>query len=379
MITRQSCSRFTGNCFLLFVSLVVGLLLLEIILRVFTPFEMRLKGDRIILPVNQRYEFHNSGLRGVDDLIVHSKNSVGFRGEEPAMAEKGALRIVAIGGSTTECLFLSDGHDWPALVGANLRAEGEKVWINNAGLDGHSTFGHALLFDEFVAPLKPDFTLYLVGLNDLSRLVDSEHTAAQIRSGLIFTSVEGFFKSVAAYSDLAALALHLYRVLKAQLNGLPHKAVDLTTVPQGQARERGVETYLAMHRTKYLPGYEARLRDLVARTRKAGSEPALITQPALYGPGHDPVTGVDLSSAIIGRRSGLTIWRRLEIYNDVTRKVAAELNTPLIDLARKMPKDSTFFYDWNHYTNAGAAQVARIVTDGLKPLIAEKKRGEAPK
>jgi len=34
-----------------------------------------------------------------------------------------------------------------------------------------------------------------------------------------------------------------------------------------------------------------------------------------------------------------------------------------------LPKNSAFFYDYGHFTNEGAQQVAEIVADSLKAII----------
>ena len=44
----------------------------------------------------------------------------------------------------------------------------------------------------------------------------------------------------------------------------------------------------------------------------------------------------------------------------------------MIDLAREMPKNSAYYYDLMHYTNAGAALVADIVAAQLTPFLARK-------
>ena len=44
----------------------------------------------------------------------------------------------------------------------------------------------------------------------------------------------------------------------------------------------------------------------------------------------------------------------------------------MIDLAREMPKDSRYYYDLMHYTNAGAERVADIVAAQLTPFLAAK-------
>ena len=99
----------------------------------------------------------------------------------------------------------------------------------------------------------------------------------------------------------------------------------------------------------------------------------LLTQPVLYGEGVDAATGVDLGHRFVAKdMDGATAWQVLELYNDVTREVGREQGVLVIDLARQMPKNSTYYFDLMHYTNAGAAQVADLIAGQLTPFLAQK-------
>ena len=99
----------------------------------------------------------------------------------------------------------------------------------------------------------------------------------------------------------------------------------------------------------------------------------LLTQPVLYGGGVDKASGVDLDHRFVAKdMDGATAWQVLELYNDVTREVGRERGVLVIDLARQMPKNSTYYFDLMHYTNAGAAQVAEIIAAQLTPFLARK-------
>ena len=131
----------------LFGSALCALLVLEVFLRVVNPLGQRIYGDQIVLPKNTQHTIHNAGNAKLDELVEFSTNSIGFRGAEPPRNFDAALTVVAVGGSTTECLFLSNGRSWPEVAGRLLAPSFEPFWINNAGLDGHSTFGHLFLLD----------------------------------------------------------------------------------------------------------------------------------------------------------------------------------------------------------------------------------------
>jgi hypothetical protein len=45
--------------------------------------------------------------------------------------------------------------------------------------------------------------------------------------------------------------------------------------------------------------------------------------------------------------------------------VSAERGILLIDLARELPKDSRYFYDFLHFTNDGSERVRQIIASHL--------------
>ena len=90
-------------------------------------------------------------------------------------------------------------------------------------------------------------------------------------------------------------------------------------------------------------------------------------------PAVDDVTGVDLGRIeVVPERSGKMIWDLQEVYNDVTRRVGGEQDVTVIDLARRLPKSSRNFYDFIHFTNAGAQAVADILAHDLCPSLTER-------
>ena len=115
----------------------------------------RVYGDQIVLPKNP-----TNGIN-LDELIQFSTNSIGFRGPEPPRKFDSSLTMVTIGGSTTECMYLSNGKSWPEVVGRFLAPAFNPLWINNAGLNGHSSFGHLFLLDQIVGPMRPKVAVSL--------------------------------------------------------------------------------------------------------------------------------------------------------------------------------------------------------------------------
>lgn len=347
-------------------STCIALAGVELVLRARNPFGFRMRGNTLVLPANKVYDIQADSKSRSDQLdahVIHTKNSLGFRGPEPPRDFAGWLTVVAVGGSTTECFYLSDGRTWPERLAARLVPELRGVWVNNAGLDGHSTFGNLLLTRQALVPLHPKVTLYLVGVNDM--FADEARGFDRV--------AQNRWAALADHSEIAATLLNLYRWQRTR------HIEDLGTMPKPVAlRDRplrpvpaAVAQRLWSEQDGRLAAFRRRLGEIVALNREHGIEPVLITQPTLLG-GVDLHTGIDtrpMEVDLWGKVDGALAWKLLERYNDVTRQVGREKGVLTIDLAHALPKDSTFFYDFFHFTNQGADRVGAIVHDGLAPWL----------
>ncbi len=346
----------------------MALLLLEGLLRVYNPLEIRFKPDRIVLPVYKRYVFANTEKfpTKLPKTTIHTKNGLGFRGAPPPRDFQDWLTIITIGGSTTECFYLSDGRTWPDLLGRDLSRKFNRVWLNNAGLDGATTYRHLILLDDYVVKLGPKVVLFLVGINDVGA---GDLAGAEPRRG---HDLAHRWRSLLYRSEVYALGQNLFRYLLAQTRGLHHSEIDLRKVGTLESLPAGAaEKMLDDYQKNSLPFYTQRLEKLVKVCRDHGMEPVFVTQPTLYGPGIDPVTGVNLATVKLGDDlNGALMFQAVELYNGVTRQVAQAQGVLLIDLARELPRNSAYYYDYLHYTEAGAAQVARIIEVQLSPFLA---------
>jgi lysophospholipase L1-like esterase len=376
-ITMGARLNNTGkNLLVLLISLTLFLGACELILRVYNPLGFRIKGNKIILPINKKEIIHHEhGLGKLDKIVVRQSNSLGFRGPEPPADFSQALTIVTVGGSTTECFDLAEDKTWSHRLGIDLQHDFKHLWLNNAGLSGNSTFGHYILIKDYLVKLKPKVVIFLVGINDLG--IRDERDFDQRIHGFNARSLERFLASAAVHSELAAATLNLYRFYfpKSVMinNQSDPQETDFNKLPPFKVSQAARAVMMKDHRDHYLGPYKARLERLMTICREHNIVPVLLTQPVLYGKGVDEATGVDLDHRFVARdMDGATAWQVLELYNDVTREVGRERGVLVIDLARQMPKNSLYFYDLMHYTNAGAARMAEIIAAPLTPFLAQK-------
>jgi len=343
-------------------------ILLETALRIYNPFHFRLKGDSIVLPVNQKIIIANHINPKLDSIITNTRNTLGFRGPELPANAANALTIITIGGSTTECHFLSDNKTWPFLLEKSLDSSFNNVWINNAGLDGHSTFGHIVLLNDYIKKIKPAVALFLIGINDVEMEQPSFHDKLNTRG-----AYADFKHYIFENSEVLNLILNIVRGGRAQkFNNTTNKMMalgnnDLLTLSEETIQKRMV------YQKRFLTGFRKRLAQIADTCSHYQITPVFITQPDQFGAGTDSITGANLELyRLHDDINGKLEWRLLELYNDVTRETGQGKNVLVIDLARLLPKDSRYFYDNSHFTNEGANKVASLVNEKLQPMLLQK-------
>lgn len=336
--------------------LIFVFIALEVILRIYNPFPTRLKGNKIVLPINQKYIIHNNRIPKLDEEIIHTKNSLGFRGDEKPENFENYLSIITVGGSTTECFNLSDSNTWPFLLEKALQQKFRNVWLNNAGLDGHSTFGHQMLVEDYLIGLKPKVIIFLVGGNDIGRddlnIYDRKNTRGASKS---------FRQFIWEHSEVANIIYNLRRGLHAKRRNIGHYGMKFIERDTLTLSDEFISQQLAMHQ-KYLKGFEERILQLINNCEREQIEPIFITQPTFVGVGKDSITKMDLETIkLYNQMNGKLFWNLLELYNLQTKNICRETGTFVIDLANLLPKNSILFYDKLHYTNDGAKKVAEML------------------
>ena len=81
---------------------------------------------------------------------------------------------------------------------------------------------------------------------------------------------------------------------------------------------------------------------------------------------------MDLGKVRLGENlNGALMFAVVDLYNDTLRQVGAAEQVPVLDLARQMPHSSVYYYDFLHYTEPGAREVAEIIYRDLKPILTQ--------
>lgn len=333
------------------------LIALEIFLHFYNPFSGRVKSGNIVLPINEKYEVKNIQIQGLDADLIHTKNSLGFRG--PELPDDSTIKkVICMGGSTTECFYLSDGNDWPNVLGRKLRTKDSGIWLNNAGMDGQSAYGNLVMLQQHILNLKPDYIILMCGLNDIGLDAPSKYDYND----------NNWLKKAYNFLEIPATINSLIKSDKATQARLNHQYLDLQKAEQLEMNDSQILQRIAREQP-LLVNYKKRLQNIIDICRDNKIKLILVSQVILFGDESDLVTNIDLGKIKIGDINGKTEGLLLKQYNKTTYELAEANHLPFINLSAQLPKDSRFFYDGFHMTNEGAEIVADKIFFEAKDLI----------
>jgi hypothetical protein len=352
--------RIVLNLCTLIASIILSFGLLEVALQVYNPIVQSVKGGEVVVRPNYDEVRRNNDIPGVAAESHIHQNSIGFRGADPPANFADYLTIITVGGSTTRSAEQSDERTWTALLGDAIANCFYRSWTNNAGFDGHSSFAHIQLIRNYIVGMHPKMVVMLTGANEIFPDVLERHDLELSKGQVVGqTGVVGFVKDLVHRSEVISLSLTFYRSFRAWSLGVSAATLWRNESLPADSAERLNQVRAAQSQ------YADRLRLIIRTLREADIIPVFVTQPTIAGVGKDPTTGKDLFHLWYNN-----IWyQSFDYYNETMRDVAQNEKVQLIDLARIMPRDSLYFWDPIHYTDAGSKEVFEIIARSLLPYL----------
>jgi lysophospholipase L1-like esterase len=320
-------------------------------------------------------------LVGVSSEGQFHTNSRGIRG--PEFSPQDRLRILCIGGSTTECVYLDDAKTWPARLSQSLAERTSGVWVGNVGRSGLKAVDHVTLVNELPEAQMVDYWLVLMGVNDLGQQIN----------GTYASSAASTWHQTFAYRR-PGLSLQLRRPLQRNLFLVDcldrlRKRVSLLFEERGLTVYQDVQAIwmddLRSQRKQarisdglpdlvpFLSEYEQQIMRLIQAARRSGKTIVFATQPLLY---HENMTAQERNQCLfmpMPDGTMLAIEKALEamrLYNDRLKEVCRREGVLCIDLANRITPSLDVFYDDCHFNEAGAVQVADILAGELAAAVA---------
>ncbi len=356
---------------------------------------------RAILPDPDRYYIWRPGLvrvvtptpglmAGVEGPSRFTINADGLRSD--SRGRGAALKLLAVGGSTTACTDLDDSEAWPRLLQDLLSARRGRpdVWVGNAGHPGHHTREHVLQVERLlIQHPDTDAVLLLAGVNDLQLRLslgdafapeDPSALSEDRRRRLIMQSFEVYPEAALGATNLLDRSVvwrHIQPLLAASPGG---RQSAVSQLRGGSMLARARRSRREAPRLDALPDlegalgeYRANLRAIAREARARGARPVLITQPALWRADLSPEEEALLwfGWAPDGFYTAAALAEGMDRYNRALLEVCELDDLDCVDLAARVPRRPAMFIDDVHFSEAGARRVAEVLDEALGPLLSD--------
>jgi lysophospholipase L1-like esterase len=338
--------------------------------------------------ISRVMEIDTSELPGLEPHVVLTVNRLGLRGPE-ADLNTCELKILCVGGSTTECFYVTDKKTWPWLVQDELhRRLGGSVFVGNAGRAGQFSLHHEYQLRHYQAARDFNWVLLLVGANDVASFL-SEHYAQQaaqvpyeaLTRGEDYPAVQLPYYRELRLAEAAAELQDVYSVYRATRSG---EAI-IQDRQAGWVRQRRATRHLMLRRYGALSDipagldgathtYQDTIRRIIEVCHNNGQHLLLMTQPAMFRSNLSQQEQALLCQCFEnGAYDPRTLAAVMDKYNAALLDVCREDHVDCIDLASMLPKDTSVFYDDVHFNVSGCDRVARIVSDFLVSKVASRR------
>ena len=285
------------------------------------------------------------------------------------------IKIIFLGGSTTETLFVPEKSRFPSVIERNLRRELEQtVNVYNGGVSGNHSMHSVFILLAKGIPLQPNYAVLMHNINDFALLSKTEsYWEAPKSRSLVVENIDGNFKTIEDSSRNI-----LFNIIKAAKDSL---APNLYTY----LRPR-LFADIQFHRDEF-EGFSKNFNDLdldkveqqfrssitsfIQLSRAWNIEPILMTQGNRIDPNLEYFQKwfIRYQRGVMTAREFSDVYKRL---NEVIREIALQEHATLIDLDLLIPKSNEFLYDTIHLNEAGSILMADIVSAQILELIKRK-------
>jgi lysophospholipase L1-like esterase len=320
---------------------------------------------------------------GIEGEIVFTVNKRGVRAPDfwPVSSSD---RILCIGGSATECFYVTDEKSWPWLLGTKLSEKlGRRVLVANAGRSGHFTLHHIHQLRHYALADQFGLVVILCGINDAGTLLRDNYAA---RAATVPDEAFGQVGVTGAYYRYSFLVRAIEGLL------LPRRKPSSDIVhqdPGGKWHAAARQERQQLLRTNTIRSAPPRLEAALGRYRAdlvniidfcsaRGQRLLFVTQPSLYRKDMPD----DLAALLWHRTRGgaytpEVLAEVLSAYNSTLVSVCRQFDVPCLDLAALLPKDTSVFYDDCHFNVSGCEAVATILCERLAENMGHKRASYA--
>ena len=285
-------------------------------------------------------------------------NNYGFRGDELKMPKPtNEYRIFAIGGSSTESLYIDDKDAWTQVLQENLNQNNDSttVKVYNAGKSGDNIQDHLSMLAHRIVHLQPDEVIVFCGINDVTRLMLDKNPLKYNVTKAKEKKVS-FANMLGVFMYEFQIPRRLYHAFKSEEKAL--ETIEVTSnykkkVVKTQARP--VENQLP--KTDY-SNYTSKLKSLIGICQANDIKLIFATQVVTWDTKDEALKNWHWMTSRGGvRYNALKLQQKVDSINAITINEGIRFNIPVFRTDSIIPKTGTYLYDDCHFNPAGSKKM----------------------
>lgn len=284
-----------------------------------TPNKEQLRSSDVL--INKRYLFRTDKYGFILPSEVHQKPD---------------LKVVFLGGSSTECAFVEESSRFPYLAGRIIERNTKlKVNAYNSGVSYSNSFRSINILLNKILPLKCHIVVIMFAINEVNSFL-----------------FEGGYFGNDPFSPREVIS----GLLKEKTKGIsPQK--DKTMIEADTA--------------SFILAFRSNLNILLTVCMENKILPVLMTEANRITDTPEGPIERSIKKPLV-RFNGMNYETFKEIYdksNQAIRDTGKEKGAEVIDLARFVPQNNKYLYDAIHYNSFGAKFAAEIIAKELEKLL----------
>lgn len=319
------------------------------------------KPDYALWPPGLRRTLHPDPaiLEGSHNPCRFSINSMGLRGPEPKV---GDYRILCVGGSTTECMYLDDEASWPQQLDLFL---GDGYWVGNAGHSAHTSHEHLQFLRRTLSLYRIDAVILLCGINDWEALLKDDADYFRWRGMPDEGRDERTFARCPGLSPMRAMR----RAWTAITYMRSYQGNTGAMFARWRQYRADAEKVYEMPPMQYsLFEYGCTLFEIAQLCQSRGVKLLFVTQPTTWASAESPrhyMGGIGpYTEGQCGFYLSATwLYVGMQAYNGEMVRVADRLGVPVCDPGIALELSGDWAYDDCHFNPQGARVFAGFLAD----------------
>jgi len=381
----KSVKKLLINFILMFLTFGFCIVLFEIIMNVVSPES---SGYFTLIPKTTITMLPDSSIfPGIHGASVFKTNKYGIRGREITAMD--TLKILTVGGSTTECLYLDQSETWQTLLENKMNENifQKKVWVGNIGKSGLTSFDNFIQLKFSFSNLpKIDVLMVMVGINDMLAFIAKDKKNAFIHDNeIIRDSIVP--KVFARYPKSGALSIiknsRLYRLVRNVYVQIKFNDViqnDSGKVYNKWRANKKKSKRIIDHPPDLRVGldeYEKNIDSIITIMTNRVKKIIFLSQASIW---RSDLTKYEINLLWMGGKGDYqktpgqeyysvnVLGHCIELFNNKLKEICLRRNVELIDICQNIPKDTSAFYDDVHFNENGARILANLLFSQIKNI-----------